>query len=388
MRETELDLRRSLESFLHVVRANSFMKKAQSEFEIMLSNSVYSVAMLEHSENSRKYSEAKDFFNMLLEKIKSSYGQSAVSDVYTSFKSALEDNGFSLELGVTDELSAEEKKEIFKKAFEKLVVKAESWDYKEDFFSYFLETVKEIIMPTEQLNNEVEEICPYCGGIPKRVPKSDFFGLNSSVDGGYVWGCECGAYAEMNEDGAILGKMGDAFLHQKRNMVKQAIFELCRLAGLTLFESLRWFSLVTGRKLECANDTEYLDAESCNIAVRVFLIKKEQLNKTEFSYPNDRNSLFMFFADGGRLMVCNAFGFRYGKILIPSEIGAEGICIYGKKGSFNIGLTDSLRYEFKNDELYIIHPSGKKEKFKMFPLAMRKLLFEIKEDEISVNKAG
>ena len=88
MRETELDLRRSLESFLHVVRANSFMKKAQSEFEIMLSNSVYSVAMLEHSENSRKYSEAKDFFNMLLEKIKSSYGQSAVSDVYTSFKSA------------------------------------------------------------------------------------------------------------------------------------------------------------------------------------------------------------------------------------------------------------------------------------------------------------
>lgn len=87
-------------------------------------------------------------------------------------------------------------------------------------------------------------------------------------------------------------------------------------------------------------------------------------------------------------MVCNAFGFRYGKILIPSEIGAEGIRIYGKKGSFNIGLTDSLRYEFKNDELYIIHPSGKKEKFKMFPLAMRKLLFEIKEDEISVNKAG
>ena len=68
MREIELDLRRSLESFLHVVRANSFMKKAQSEFEIMLSNSAYSVAMLEHSENSRKYSEAKDFLICCLKK--------------------------------------------------------------------------------------------------------------------------------------------------------------------------------------------------------------------------------------------------------------------------------------------------------------------------------
>lgn len=125
MKETELDLRKSLESFLHVVRANSFMKKAQSEFEIMLSNSLYSVAMLEHSENSKKYSEAKDFFNMLLEKIKSSYGQSAVSDVYTSFKAALEDKEFSTELGATDGLTSEEKKNIFKRVFEKLIVKAE-----------------------------------------------------------------------------------------------------------------------------------------------------------------------------------------------------------------------------------------------------------------------
>ena len=42
----------------------------------------------------------------------------------------------------------------------------------------------------------------------------------------------------------------------------------------------------------------------------------------------------------------------------------------------------------KDDVLYIHHPSGKKEKFKMMPAEQRNILFEFKENNNPVDKAG
>lgn len=243
-------------------------------------------------------------------------------------------------------------------------------------------------MPTNEKNTDLEEICPYCDGVPQRMAKSDFFGPHSGEGEGHIWGCECGAYALMDDKGNVIGKLGDAILHQKRSLVKRAICELCSLAGLTCFESYRWFSLITNTHLEEMSDVEYLGLEACNLALRLFINAKAAITGNVFNYPKDRSELFMFFMDGGRLSVCNAYGFQYGKILVPSEIGTDGIKVYGRDGSQSISFSANLKYEFKDDCMYIVHPSGKKEKFRMLPAGIRNMLFNSELQEAAAIKAG
>lgn len=388
MTDTERELRRAINELLHIARMNDFMKKANSEFNGLLDTSNNAVSMLERTQESSKYRQAQECFSDMLEKIKISFGTSAVSNAYNRFKEALDDDSFVKEVGAEKNLSLQEKSHIFRKLFDLVVAKAEAWDYEQDFYSYFIEIVKEVFMPTEDINTDSEEVCPYCDGVPKRISKFEFFGPHSPNNDGDIWGCECGAYAEMDDNGKVLGKLGDAMLHQKRNLVKSAICELCSIAGVTIFESYHWFSFITGLKIQALNDVEFLDTETCNIAIRVFLMKKQEIQECKPIYPKDRRELFLFFSDGGRLLVCNAYGFQRGRLLIPSEIGQEGIRIYGRESSYSIGFADSLRYEFKDDVLYIHHPSGKKEKFKMMPAAQRNILFEFKENKNPVDKAG
>jgi hypothetical protein len=285
-------------------------------------------------------------------------------------------------------MSPNDKSALFRQAFDKIVLASEHWDCELDCYSFFIENVKEILMPTNVKNTEVEEICPYCDGIPRRMEKTDFFGPHSGEGEGHIWGCECGAYALMDDNGKVIGKLGDAILHQKRNLVKRAICELCSLAGLTCFESYRWFSLITNTHLEEMSDVEYLDLDACNLALRLFINAKAAITGNVFDYPKDRSELFLFFMDGGRLSVCNAYGFQYGKILVPSEIGTDGIKVYGKEGSQSISFSANLKYEFKDDCMYIVHPSGKKEKFRMLPAGIRNMLFNSELQEAAAMKAG
>jgi len=387
MKETEIRLRRAVYELMHVVRMNSFMKKAQAELGELLDGSTMSLEIFEGKLGSEKLTEAKSYFEELLQKVKTSYGSEAISAAYNRFKSALDDGEFRKALGIEKELQTAEKSDLFKKVFDIVVPAAEKWDFENDFFSYFIETAKEILMPTGEMNTEQEVICPYCDGMPKRIPKSEFFGPRSADTDGYVWGCECGAYALIGDDGKVAGKLGDTMLHQKRNLVRGALCELCTLAGMTCYESYRWFSLVTGHKIRSISDVEYMDVDACNLALKLYICVKQKIKGTQYVYPKDRNELFMFFADGGRLMVCNAFGFQYGKLLIPSEIGPEGIRIYGKEGKQSISFADGLQYEFKDDQFFVVHPSGKKEKYRMMPAEIRDDLFNLKEEDFMAVKA-
>lgn len=92
-------------------------------------------------------------------------------------------------------------------------------------------------------------------------------------------------------------------------------------------------------------------------------------------YPTNRSELFLFFASGGRLLVCNAFGFQRGKLLIPSEVGVDGIRMYGHAESQSISFTEGLKYEFSGDCMYIAHPTGKREKYRMLHPDLRTHLF-------------
>ncbi len=387
MLDVEKNVRIAIFELFHVVRMNAYMRKAQAELTELLGNSEYSLRMFEHTSGSEKLSDAKEYFEMLLGKVKSSYGTDAVSKAYSCFKAALDEEDYYKPLGIDEMLSPNERSSLFRQVFDKMVPAFENWDCELDCYSFFIENVKEILMPTNEKNTDVEEICPYCDGIPQRLMKTDFFGPHSGEGEGYVWGCECGAYALMDDEGNVVGKLGDAILHQKRNLVKRAICELCNLAGLTCFESYRWFSLITNTHLEEISDVEYLDIDACNLALRLFINAKTAIKGDIFEYPKDRTELFMFFADGGRLSVCNAYGFQYGKILIPSEIGSDGIKVYGKDGSQSISFSSNLKYEFKDDYMFIIHPSGKKEKFRMLPAGIRNMLFNSDVQEVA-NKAG
>ena len=382
MNEAEIRLKRSVYELFRVVRMNAHMKKAQAELTWLLDGSDVSLEMFEGRPGSEKLEDAKEFFETLLVKVKESYGTRSVAAAYNRFKAAIDDKAYRESLGLTDELTNEDKSTLFKKAFDMVVPAAEKWDFEDDFFSYFIETVKELIMPTGEMDTEQEESCPYCDGTPQKISKGEFFGPRSAEGEGYVWGCECGAYAVMSDDGEVHGKLGDTLLHQKRNLLKGAICELCILAGMTSYESYRWFSIITGQRLNSAADVEYLDLDACNIALRMFICIKQKIQNTEYNYPKDRGELFLFLTDGGRLMVCNAFGFQYGNLIIPSEIGPEGIRIFGKEGKRNISFSDTLQYEFKGDQFFIVHPSGKKEKFRMMPTEIRNLIMSLREEDL------
>ena len=388
MNEAEIRLRRAVYELLRVVRMNAHMKKAQSELTYLLDGSDMSLEMFEERPGSGKMEDARTYFETLVAKVKESYGTRSVASVYNRFKIMLDDKAYCEYLGISKLMTNDEKSLIFKKVFDEIVPLAEKWEFKDDFFSFFIETVKETIMPTGDMNTELEEVCPYCDGIPQRIPKGDFFGPRSSEGDGYVWGCECGAYAVMSDDGKVTGKLGDTLLHQKRNLLKGAICELCILAGMTSFESYRWFSIITGRRLNSVADVEYLDLDACNLALRMFIYIKQKIQSTEYKYPKDRGELFLFFTDGGRLMVCNAFGFQYGNLIIPSEIGPDGIRIYGKEGKKSISFSDTLQYEFKGNQMFIVHPSGRKEKYRMMPTELRDLIMSLREEDFLALKGA
>ncbi len=388
MNEAEIKLKRAVYELFRVVRMNAHMKKAQSELTSLLDGSDLSLDMFEKRPGSEKLEDAKGYFENLLAKVKDSYGTRSIAAAYNRFKAVLEDGEYREYLGLAEELSNDEKSKLFKMAFDTVVPAAERWDFEHDFFSYFIETVKEIIMPTGDMNTEQEESCPYCDGTPKRMLKGEFFGPRSSEGEGYVWGCECGAYAVMSDDGKVQGRLGDTILHQKRNLLKGAICEICVLAGMTSFESYRWFSVITGRKINSVADVEYLDIDECNLALRVFLCVKHKIQNTKYNYPKDRGELFLFFTDGGRLVVCNAYGFSYGRLIIPSELGPEGIRIFGKEGKQSISFSDTLQYEFKDDQIFIVHPSGRKEKFRMMPPEIREEIMSFKHEDFLALKGA
>ena len=179
MLEVEKNVRIAIFELFHVVRMNAYMRKAQAELNELLDNSEYSLRMFEHSTGSDKLRDAKEYFEMLIGKVKNSYGTDAVSKAYNCFKIALDEEDYYKTLGLTEVLSPNDKSVLFRQAFDKIVLASEHWDCELDCYSFFIENVKEILMPTNEKNTDVEEICPYCDGIPQRMEKSEFFSLHS-----------------------------------------------------------------------------------------------------------------------------------------------------------------------------------------------------------------
>lgn len=94
MSEAEKKLKYAVNNLFHVVRMNGFMKKASCEFDELLETSDYALKMFEDPSRMQTFVEAKDFFDAMLKKVKTSFGSDAISAAYNAFKEALENDEF------------------------------------------------------------------------------------------------------------------------------------------------------------------------------------------------------------------------------------------------------------------------------------------------------
>ncbi len=229
---------------------------------------------------------------------------------------------------------------------------------------------------------ENPEVCPYCNGIPTRTPKGEFFGKNCDDTDGYVLACECGAYAYIGKNGKILGTMADAELHSQRKNIRKIIFELCALAGLTVYESCRWLSWVSGTSMHNIQDIERLSGDACLNIVTAYDRAKVRIRAISPEYPHTHGELMRFLEEGGRMMVLNAYGYKYGRVFVPIKVGSEAVRIRYNKVVQEVMLPKDLDYSFDGGVVTITHPSGKREKYKLFTKAQRTELYKKEKEDV------
>ena len=380
MTDTERDLRTAMNNLLCMITLSGRMNQTLKELEALFAVSDFEKRIFEQPQQMRGYAEAKAMLYGAVEQIKATYGKQIISEAYEAFKNALSEPAFCEETGIDIALEKTEAAMLFNDVFNRMVDMESSFPDEADGYLIFVELVREVRSQTTRTDTAAD-ICPYCNGLPSKTAKADFFGENHDDNEGYVWACECGAYAYMNREGNVIGTMADRELHYQRKIVKKILFDLCGAAGMTIYESCRWAAWITGKSLNTVQDVEYLSMEDCDAVRSLYDGVKERLKTKRFQYPHTHGELIKFLEDGGRMMAQNAFGYRYGRLLIPILTGSEAIRIRYQKGIQEVMLPKGLEYRFEGDQMMILHPSGKREKYKLFTKEQRLELYQREKKE-------
>ena len=380
MTDTERDLRTAMNNLLCMITLSGRMNQTVKELEALFAVSDFEKRIFEQPQQMRGYAEAKAMLYDAVEQIKATYGKQIISEAYEAFKNALSEPAFCEETGIDIALEKTEAAGLFNDVFNRMVDMESSFPDEADGYLIFVELVREVRSQTTR-SDTAADICPYCNGLPSKTAKADFFGENHDDNEGYVWACECGAYAYMNREGNVIGTMADRELHYQRKIVKKILFDLCGAAGMTIYESCRWAAWITGKSLNTVQDVEYLSMEDCDAVRSLYNEVKKRLKTKRFQYPHTHGELMKFLEDGGRKMAQNAFGYRYGRLLIPILTGSEAIRIRYQKGIQEVMLPKGLEYRFEGDQMMILHPSGKREKYKLFTKEQRLELYQREKKE-------
>lgn len=380
MTDTERDLRTAMNNLLCMITLSGRMNQTLKELEALFAVSDFEKRIFEQPQQMRGYAEAKAMLYDAVEQIKATYGKQIISEAYEAFKNALSEPAFCKETGIDIVLEKTEAAKLFNDVFNRMVDMENAFPDEADGYLIFVELVREVRSQTTR-SDIAADICPYCNGLPSKTAKADFFGENHDDNEGYVWACECGAYAYMNREGNVIGTMADRELHYQRKIVKKILFDLCGTAGMTIYESCRWAAWITGKSLNTVQDVEYLSMEDCDAVRSLYDGVKERLKTKRFQYPHTHGELIKFLEDGGRMMAQNAFGYRYGRLLIPILTGSEAIRIRYQKGIQEVMLPKGLEYRFEGDQMMILHPSGKREKYKLFTKEQRLELYQREKKE-------
>ncbi len=374
MLKEEQELRIATNNLILLLLTNTQIKQGLESFEALLSMSDFEKRIFDNPSAMSAFSKARDGLIESFEGFKSTYGSSVISATYEAFKSVLSVPEFCTEVGIKTDLTKSEAATLFNKVFKELSANAESFPEEADGYAIFVEMLRQALNPVE-IQELLVDVCPYCDGVPARISKAEFFGEQIDDVDGYVWACECGAYAHIDADGSVIGTIADKTLHSLRRNIKHILFELSRIAGLTIFEGCKWISRLTGKQILKLQDIEFLNEDDCSAVTTAFDDFKVRLKSVEVSYPKSHTELMTFLDEGGRFSAQNAYGYKSGRLFVPIKVGNEAVRVRFRKAVQNIMLPRELEYQFNGQQFTLCHPTGKREKFKLFAKEQRLILY-------------
>ena len=374
MLKEEQELRIATNNLILLLLTNTQIKQGLESFEALLSMSDFEKKIFDNPSAMSAFSKARDGLTESFEGFKSTYGSSVISATYEAFKSVLSVPEFCTEVGIKTDLTKSEAAALFNKVFKELSTNAESFPEEADGYAIFVEMLRQALNPVEVQELTVD-VCPYCDGVPARISKAEFFGEQIDDVDGYVWACECGAYAHIDADGSVIGTIADKTLHSLRRNIKHILFELSRIAGITIFEGCKWISRLTGKQILKLQDIEFLNEDDCSAVTVAFDDFKARLKSVEVSYPKSHTELMTFLDEGGRFSAQNAYGYKSGRLFVPIKVGDEAVRVRFRKTVQDIMLPKELEYQFNGQQFTLCHPTGKREKFKLFAKEQRLILY-------------
>ena len=375
MLKEEHELRKAANNLILVLTINEQIKQGLDSFEALLSISDFEQRTFDNPSAMAAYTGAKDGLRASFEQFKETYGAAVISASYEAFKRALTESRFCIEAGIKTDLTKSEAATVFNKVFQELSKQVRTFPEEADGYAIFVEMVRQAMNPAADTVQEVD-VCPYCDGVPTRISKTEFFGDMVDDVEGYVWACECGAYAQLSPEGRVIGFMADRALHSSRKKVRHILFELSRMIGTTVFEGCQWVSYLTGRRICSLQDIEWLDEDGCKKVFSAFDSVKKRLKSVSPEYPKNHTELFSFLEDGGRFSALNSFGFKSGRLFVPIKVGEDAVRVRFRKGVQDIMLPRELDYQFNGQQFVILHPTGKRERFKLYAKEQRQVLYK------------
>lgn len=381
MLKEEHELRKAANNLILVLTINEQIKQGLESFDALLSMSDFERRAFDNPSSMSAYTNAKEGLHTSFEQFKATYGSAVISATYEAFKKALSEKEFCVEVGIKTDLTKSEAATVFNKVFRELSEQNGTFPEEADGYAIFIEMIRQSINPVSDTRPPVD-VCPYCDGVPTRISKAEFFGDTVDDMDGFVWACECGAYAQVASDGSVVGLMADRTLHSKRKRIRHIVFELSRMIGVTVFEGCKWLSYITERKIISMQDVEWLNETDCEKIFDAFEDVKERLKTITVEYPKSHKELFAFLEDGGRFSAINSYGYKSGRLFVPIKVGNEAVRVRFRKGIQDIMLPKEIDYQFNGQQFVLLHPTGKRERFKLYAKELRQVLY--KEEEKNV----
>ncbi len=381
MLQEEHELRKAANNLILILTINEQIKQGLEGFDALLTMTDFEKRTFDNPSSMSAYTDAKEGLYKSFEGFKSTYGSSVISAAYEAFKKALVNEEFCMEAGIKTNLTKSEASTLFNKVFQELSGQSGIFPEEADGYAIFVEMIRQAMNPTGDLK-QITDVCPYCDGMPTRISKAEFFGDMADDADGYVWACECGAYAQIAPDGSVVGLMADRALHGNRKKVKHIVLELSRHVGTTVFEGCKWVSFVTDRRINTLQDVEWLNESECAAVFNAFDRVRERLKTVAPEYPKSHRELIAFFEDGGRFLAINAYGYKSGRLFVPIKVGDEAVRVRFRKGVQDIMLPRELDYQFNGQQFILLHPTGKKERFKLYSKEQRQILYREKDRNV------
>lgn len=231
-------------------------------------------------------------------------------------------------------------------------------------YLYYIDIVCELICPLDEVENRTSFLCPNCNQKAILLSGSEF----GVEDADVVYGCHCGCYALASKEGKIIGAVASKNTHALRDETKKIINHLMATCGYSMFEAFRMISYSVGKKIRKNSDIECLTAEECKTAIQWYQKTIERIKRSRYPYPKNRKDLMSVLQKGGRLRVVTSIkpNLTKDKLLIPASVGKEAFMFSTRDGHEVITFSKNLNYNFHNNTMEIIHPSGQKEKYRIY----------------------